>query len=144
MPEVLWLTRLHEIHSKTAEAALGFAIRAASMAFYARLHQNFSVLTDSYRWYIASLHRQRLSLSNLDSRCAPDNNSVLVPIILGVYEVYAGTTPMSVFQHLTAASKILEMIGPRNCALGVAHQLLRALRVSDVNVNQPVLEEYRR
>lgn len=132
MQEVLWLSRLHELHSKSPQLALRFSIRAAAMAFYARVHQDPAVLTDSYRWYITSLNRQRVSLSRLDSEKIPGQEHVLVPIILGVYEVYAGTTPMSVFQHLTAASNVLEMIGPRNCASGLAHQLLRALRVSDV------------
>jgi hypothetical protein len=82
-----------------------------------------------------------MSLSRLDAQKIPGHEHVLVPIILGVYEVYAGTTPMSVFQHLTAACKVLEMIGPRNCASGLPHQLLRAMRVSDAHkclvFNQP-------
>ena len=139
-PPLHWLTRLHEVHSKSTQAALRVSIRAASMAFYARLHQDTSVLTDSYRWYITSLSRQRIALSNLDTKAVPSHDILLVPIILAVYEVYAGTTPMSVFQHLTAASKILEMMGPRNCAAGVAHQLLRAMRVSDVIVDQVTCE----
>lgn len=132
MQEVCWLSKLQDLHSKSTHPALSFSIRAASMAFYARVHHDTSVLTDSFRWYITSLNRQRMSLSKLDSRTVPGHVHILVPIIFGVYEVYAGTTPMSVFQHLTAASKVLEMIGPRNCASGLANQLFRAMRVSDV------------
>ncbi|KAF2192981.1 hypothetical protein K469DRAFT_745399 [Zopfia rhizophila CBS 207.26] len=129
--KIPWITDLPNVHSNAIKPALRLSIRAASMAFYAQVHQDIAVLTDSYRWYIAGLNSQRKSLTNLDGNAIPNDVEVLVPIILGLYEVYAGTTPTSVFHHLAAATKILEMRGPRNCCSGVAYQLFKAMRVSD-------------
>lgn len=42
---------------------------------------------------------------------------------------------MSVFQHLAAAAKILEMRGPGNCITGVAHQLFKVMRVTNVSIS---------
>jgi hypothetical protein len=103
------------------------------MAFYAKLHKDVSVLVDSYRWYTKSLNNQRALLSKLGKDSMPNDEEVLAPLVLGLYEVYAGTTPTSVFQHLTAAMRILEMRGPHNCTTGVPFSLFRALRVSDVS-----------
>ena len=109
------------------------SIRAASMAFYANVHGDPAIMVDSYRWYTLSLNGQRLALSKMDGSRIPGDDEVLVPLVLGLYEVYAGTTPTNVFQHLTASVKIIEMRGPQNCSSGVTFPLFKAMRVSDVS-----------
>ncbi|KAF2117031.1 hypothetical protein BDV96DRAFT_644466 [Lophiotrema nucula] len=139
--ETPWVSQIPGLHRRATKPALKLSIRAASMAFYAQVHQEPSILTDSYRWYTMSLNTQRAALSKLDRDAIPDEEELLVPIILGLYEVYAGTTPTSVFQHLTAATRIFALRGPRNMASGVANTLLKAIRISDahkaVMFNQP-------
>ncbi|KAF2269638.1 hypothetical protein CC78DRAFT_612010 [Lojkania enalia] len=129
------------LHTKATNQALKLSVRAATMAFYAQVHQNTSILADSHRWYTKSLNCQRLALSRLNKNSIPDEEELFVPIILGLYEVYAGTSPASVFQHLTASTRIFQMRGPKNCSSGPAHILLRAIRISDghkaVIFNQP-------
>jgi hypothetical protein len=127
-----WITLLPGLHTKAQTKALKLSIRAASMAFYAKVHGDVPILVDSYKWYTISLNIQRIALSKFNGSTIPTDEECLVPIILGLYEVYAGTTPTSVFSHLTAATKIVEMRGPRNCSSGVSLPLFRALRVSDV------------
>ncbi|KAF1997330.1 hypothetical protein P154DRAFT_441415 [Amniculicola lignicola CBS 123094] len=129
--ELPWITHLPGLHYKAAKPALRLSIRAASMAFYAQVHKDPSILMDSYRWYTQSLNAQRLALARLSGNNLPDDEEILVPIILGLYEVYAGSTPASVFHHLTAATRILSMRGPKNCRLGVASILFKVIRVSD-------------
>jgi hypothetical protein len=131
-PEIPWLTYLPGTYTGIKTPALKLSIRAASMAFYAKIHRDVSILVESYRWYTMSLNAQRLSLARFDGSSVPTDEDVLVPTILGLYEVYAGTAPGNVFQHLTAATKILDMRGPKNCRSGVASPLFLGIRVSDV------------
>lgn len=133
-PEISWLTHLPLIHSKAAKPAVKLSIRAASMAFFAKLHHDPTILVDSYRWYTVSLNAQRMSLSRLEGRNRiPDDEEILVPIILGLYEVYAGTTSDSVLHHVAAACEIIKMRGPENCKSGVVWPMFKAMRVSDVS-----------
>jgi hypothetical protein len=132
--EIPWITQLPGLHAEASNSALQLSIRATSMAFYAKLHKDVSVLVDSYKWYIKSLNTQRMLLSKLGEDAIPNDEEVLVPLVLGLYEIYAGTSPTGVFQHLTAAMRILEMRGPQNCTTGVTFSLFRALRVSDVSI----------
>ncbi|KAF2787250.1 hypothetical protein K505DRAFT_367511 [Melanomma pulvis-pyrius CBS 109.77] len=142
-PEIPWITHLPTFHTKATKPALRLSIRAAAMAFYANVHGDPAIMVESYRWYTMSLNSQRLALSKMDGKTIPNDDEVLVPIILGLYEVYAGTTPTNVFQHLTAATKIIEMRGPHNCSSGVTFPLFKAMRISDAHkamiFNQPSL-----
>lgn len=131
-PQIPWINRLPGLLMGANTLALKLSIRAASMAFYAQLHKDPPILVDSYRWYTISLNSQRMALARLDGKRIPNDEECLVPIILGLYEVYAGTTPASVFHHLNAATRILEMRGPSNCSSGPCAPLFRAVRISDV------------
>lgn len=133
-PELPWLTHLPTIHDKAAKPAVRLSIRAASMAFFAKIHNDPTILVDSFRWYTKSLHAQRLSLARLNGPGRiPDDEEILVPIILGLYEVYAGTTSDSVLHHVVAACEIIKMRGPENCKSGIVWPMFKAMRVSDVS-----------
>lgn len=133
-PEIPWLTHLPVIHSKAIKPAVKLSIRAASMAFFAKIHHDPTILVDSYRWYTLSLTAQRLSLDRLRGPGRiPDDEEILVPIILGLYEVYAGTTSDSVLHHVAAACEIIKMRGPENCKSGIVWPMFKAMRVSDVS-----------
>ncbi|KAJ8114594.1 hypothetical protein OPT61_g3560 [Boeremia exigua] len=131
-PEIPWLTHLPVIHSKAIKPAVKLSIRAASMAFFAKIHHDPAILVDSYRWYTVSLTAQRLSLGRLNGPGRiPDEEEILVPIVLGLYEVYAGTTSDSVLHHVAAACEIIKMRGPENCNSGIVWPMFKAMRVSD-------------
>ena len=135
--EIPWLTHLPVIHRKSAKPAVKLSMRSASMAFFAKLHHDPTILLDSYRWYTVSLNAQRMSLKQLDgSNRIPDEEEILVPIILGLYEVYAGTTSDSVLHHVAAACEIIKMRGPENCTSGVVWPLFQAMRKADVSYHQ--------
>jgi hypothetical protein len=131
-PELPWLTHLPTLHTNSVKPAVRLSVRAASMAFFAKVHNDPTVLVDSYRWYTLSLNAQRMSLARLGEGRIPDDEEILVPIILGLYEVYAGTTSHSVLLHVAAACEIIKMRGPSNCRSGVVWPLFKAMRSSDV------------
>jgi hypothetical protein len=129
--EIPWITHLPNMREKTMNPALRLSIRATSMAFYATLHRDTTILVDSFKWYTMSLNSQRRSLAKMGTDSIPAPEEMIVPIILSLYEVYAGTTTTSMWHHLAAASKILELRGPENCK-GMAFPLFKAMRVSAV------------
>lgn len=141
-PEMPWLNHLPLIHSRAAKPAVKLSIRAASMAFFAKLHHDPTILVDSYRWYTVSLNAQRMSLFRLGQNRIPDDEEILVPIILGLYEVYAGTTSDSVLHHVAAACEIIKMRGPENCKSGLVWPLFKAMRVSDVSQPEEITRSY--
>jgi hypothetical protein len=132
-PEIPWLTHLPTLHNNSTKPAVRLSVRAASMAFFAKVHNDPTILVDSYRWYTVSLNAQRMSLARLGGRSIPDDEEILVPIILGLYEVYAGTTSDSVLLHVAAACEIIKMRGPDNCRSGIVWPLFKAMRSSDVS-----------
>jgi len=134
--QIPWITHLPNMQEKSIKPALRLSIRATSMAFYATLHRDTTILVDSFKWYTMSLNSQRHSLAKLGSHSIPAPEEMLVPIILSLYEVYAGTTTTSMWHHLAAAAKILELRGPSNCK-GLAFPLFKALRVSEVSICPP-------
>ncbi|KAJ4349654.1 uncharacterized protein N0V89_008271 [Didymosphaeria variabile] len=131
-PEVPWITSLPDVHGTASKPAVRLSIRAASMAFYAAVHRDTTILVDSYRWYTMSLNCQRQSLARLPANTIPDAEEILVPIILSIYEAYAGTTTTSMWPHMAAAAKIVELRGPTNCT-GITSTLFKIMRVSDVS-----------
>jgi hypothetical protein len=131
-PDVPWITSLPSVHGAATKPAVRLSIRAASMAFYAAVHRDTTILVDSYQWYTMSLNCQRQSLARLGAHSVPDAEEILVPIILSIYEAYAGTTTTSMWPHMAAAAKIIELRGPTNCT-GITATLFRIMRVSDVS-----------
>jgi hypothetical protein len=131
-PEIPWLTHLPTLHNNSVKPAVRLSVRAASMAFFAKVHNDPTILVDSYRWYTVSLNAQRTSLARLGGQRIPDDEEILVPIILGLYEVYAGTTSDSVLLHVAAAAEIIKLRGPDNCRSGIVWPLFKAMRSSDV------------
>ncbi|KAK3214917.1 hypothetical protein GRF29_19g1617574 [Pseudopithomyces chartarum] len=131
-PEVPWITHLPNLSGNNSKPAVRLSIRAASMAFFAVVHKDSTILVDSYRWYTMSLNCQRQSLARIGANSIPDAEEILVPIILSIYEAYAGTTTTSIWPHMAAAAKIIEMRGPTNCT-GITSTLFKIMRVSDAH-----------
>ena len=132
-PEIQWLVHLPRIHSNANRPAVRLSLRALSMAFYGKLHQDPSILVDSWRWYSVSLKAQRISISRLKPNSIPDEEEVLVPLILALYEVYVGATSSGSMAHIAAAAEIMNMRGPNNCKSGVIWPLFKGIRNSDVS-----------
>jgi hypothetical protein len=131
-PEIQWLNHLPRIHASATKPAVKLSLRAVSMAFYAKLHHDPSILIDSWRWYSVSLSAQRLSLAKLKGDEVPEEGEVLVPLILALYEIYCGSTSAGAMIHLGAAARMMTMRGPNNCKAGAIWPLFKGIRNSDV------------
>jgi hypothetical protein len=131
-PEIQWLAHLPRIHSNATKPAVRLSLRAVSMAFYGKLHNDPSILVDSWRWYTLSLSAQRLSISMIKKNSIPEEEEVLVPLILALYEIYVGATASGSMAHLVAAGEIMNMRGPSNCKSGAIWPLFKGIRSSDV------------
>jgi hypothetical protein len=140
-PEVAWLSQLHTIASKTTKPAVRLSLRAMSMAFYAKLHQDSSVLVDSWRWYQVSLKAQRMSIAHtMKCKTVPTEEEVLVPMMLALYEVNVGATQIGIQAHFSAAAQILYMRGPSNCKSGNIWPLFKTIRNSEVGAETALLK----
>jgi hypothetical protein len=135
-PEIQWLNHLPRIHATATKPAVKLSLRAVSMAFYAKLHHDQSILVDSWRWYSVSLSAQRMSIAKLRGDDIPEEGEVLVPLILALYEVYCGTSGSGALMHLGAAAKMMNMRGPSNCRTGAIWPLFKGIRNADVSSNQ--------
>jgi hypothetical protein len=131
-PEIQWLAHLPRIHSNATKPAVRLSLRAVSMAFYGKLHNDSSILVDSWRWYTLSLSAQRTSIARLKKDSIPEEEEVLVPLILALYEIYVGATSSGSMAHLVAAGDIMNMRGPSNCRSGAIWPLFKGIRSSDV------------
>jgi hypothetical protein len=131
-PEIQWLNHLPRIHASATKPAVKLSLRAVSMAFYAKLHHDPSILVDSWRWYSVSLSAQRMSIARLRGDIIPEEGEVLVPLILSLYEVYVGSTASGAMIHLAAAAKMMNLRGPSNCKTGAIWPLFKGIRNADV------------
>lgn len=131
-PEIQWLGHIPEIHSNARKPAVRLSLRAVSMAFYGKHHHDPSILIDSWRWYTVALSAQRTSIARLKKDAIPDEEEVLVPLIMSLYELYVGATASGAMAHIAAAADIMNMRGPSNCGSGAIWPLFKGIRSSDV------------
>ncbi|EUC48563.1 hypothetical protein COCMIDRAFT_87063 [Bipolaris oryzae ATCC 44560] len=127
-PEIQWLVHLPEIFTNASKPAVKISLRAMSMAFYGKYHNDSSILIDSWRWYTVALSAQRNSIARMKKNDIPDEGEVLVPLILALYELYVGATSAGLLAHMDAAGEIMKMRGPSNCRSGVILPLFKAIR----------------
>ena len=131
-PELQWFFHLPKIHGNASKPAITLSLRAVSMAFYGNYHHNPSILVDSWRWYTTALRAQRISVEKLRRSGMPDEEEVLVPLILALYEIYVGASSGGSMAHLAASAEIMNMRGPSNCRTGAIWPVFKAVRSSDV------------
>ncbi|KAJ5041987.1 hypothetical protein J3E72DRAFT_413923 [Bipolaris maydis] len=134
-PELQWLVHLPEIFSNASKPAVRISLRAKSMAFYGKYHNDSSILIDSWRWYTVALSAQRNSIARMKKNDVPDEGEVLVPLILALYEIYVGATSAGLVAHLDAAGEIMKMRGPSNCRSGVIWPLFKAIRGQEAHMS---------
>ncbi|USP79611.1 hypothetical protein yc1106_06885 [Curvularia clavata] len=132
-PEVQWIGHLQSIFGKATKPVVKISLRAVSMAFYGKYHNDPSITIDSWRWYNVALNAQRSSIARMKKNTIPDEGEVLVPIILALYELYAGATAAGSTAHLNAAGEIMKMRGPSNCRSGAIWPIFKAIRAQDAH-----------
>lgn len=138
----MWAYHLPAILASTTSPAVEHATRAATMAFYGTKAGDDSVKTEACRWYVKGLGLQRNELQKASSPGRGqqlDSTSVLAPLMFSIFETIMMTSKFGWVQHLHAACKFLEVIGPEACQDGLGYSLLRSVRLGVVSLSIPSL-----
>ncbi|CAN9115445.1 unnamed protein product [Alternaria alternata] len=99
-------------------------------------------LSGQYQWHTSEniITIRAFSLTpggaRLKKDAIPDEEEVLVPLIMSLYELYVGATASGAMAHIAAAAQIMNMRGPSNCGSGVIWPLFKGVRSSDVSLEE--------
>ena len=132
----MWAYHLPAILASTNSSAVEYATKAATMAFYGTKAGDDAIKTEACRWYVKGLGYQRTELeraSSPDRAQQLDITSVLAPLMFSIFETVMMTSHNGWVQHMQAASKFLELLGPEACQEGLAWSLLRSVRLGVVS-----------
>ncbi|RMZ68356.1 hypothetical protein GMOD_00009972 [Pyrenophora seminiperda CCB06] len=132
-PEIQWFFHLPQIHGNVSKPAVRLSLRAVSMAFYGNYHNDPSILVDSWKWYTKALSAQRVSIEKLRRSGMPEEEEVMVPLMLALYEIYVGASSGGSMAHLAASAEIMNMRGPTYCRSDAIWPLFKGVRSSDAH-----------
>ncbi|KAI4254164.1 MAG: hypothetical protein LQ352_003243 [Teloschistes flavicans] len=129
----LWVYHIPAITCSSPSRAVQYSIRATTMAFYGVKTGNLALQTEASNWYGRGMAEQRTELEHLSAH--PDNQQlsfteVLAPVMFSMFESVMVTSPTGWAQHLHAASRMLEILGPEACQYGLANSLFRSIRIA--------------
>ena len=142
----MWAYHLPAILASTPSPAVEYATRAATMAFYGTKAEDNSVKTEACRWYVKGLSLQRDEIQQASSPGRGkqlDSTSILAPLMFAIFETIMMTNKFGWVQHLHAACKFLELIGPEACQDGLGYSLLRSVRLAVVSPSPSLIERTR-
>ena len=136
--------RIYELPSfmtDSASSALTCAIRAATLAHYGKQSGDQSMQLEACRWYGKGLQSQLLENERTQNILATGGNvkkkinemTICSPIMFSIFESLMTTSGPAGGQHMQAAARMLEMMGPENCRHGNIHQLFRTVRLTTVS-----------
>ncbi|KAL8690999.1 MAG: hypothetical protein Q9218_003675 [Villophora microphyllina] len=133
----LWVYHVPAITCSSPSLAVQYSIRAATMAFYGIKSGDVTLQTEASKWYGLGMAEQRTELEHLSAY--PDEQQLsftglLAPLMFSMFETVMLTNPTGWAQHLQAASRMLEMMGPEACQDGVANSLFRSIRVGMIYI----------
>lgn len=133
--EMQWLHSIPRLYSEDSKPAVTLSLRALFMAYYAKLHNDPSIMVDSWKWYTRGLNAQRNSLANMKGKEIPTEGEVMVPSIISLYETHVGRNKAGAVSHMHAVGKVIYMRGPANCKVGAIWPLFKGIRNLDVCSN---------
>ncbi|KAL9578287.1 MAG: hypothetical protein Q9212_005812 [Teloschistes hypoglaucus] len=133
----LWVFHIPAISCSSPSRAVQYSIRATTMAFYGVKTGNLALQTEASHWYGRGMAEQRTELEHLSTHS--DNQQLsftglLAPVMFSMFESVMVTSAAGSAQHLHAASRMLEILGPEACQDGVANSLFRSIRVAMIYV----------
>ncbi|KAH8424535.1 uncharacterized protein LDX57_002286 [Aspergillus melleus] len=118
--------------------ALGWSIRAATLAFYAQVSQETALYQEASRCYAHALRGQSVSVSQcLEGLSGQSNGHSKVPteediyasLMLMYYELISPASIGSWTTHLRGTAQLLLLRGPQNCRTGAVHLVFRSVRL---------------
>lgn len=102
------------------------------MAFYGTKTGDVSLQIEASKWYGKGLSQQRNELDQISNDSTNQElkiTGLLAPLMFAMFETVMVTNANGWAQHLHAASRMLELLGPEACQDGVANSLFRTIRV---------------
>ena len=122
------------------------SILSTSLALYSAVHDDDRVYAnEAQKWYGDGLRRMRkrllsllpgsdnLSLDRPDKRTTICAEDVSMALMLAYYELFSPTSPNAYFEHVMAAGRFLEALGPEMCQRGPLSDLFKTIRVHMVS-----------
>jgi hypothetical protein len=139
-----WHAKLPEFLTSPLPSPVKDSIRAAGMVFYGVLTRNVPIQTEAGRCYGKVLHNlhsllQHKTLPTGDaatSAIPSDYMVVCASIMMCHFEMMASTSSDGWIHHIEAAARMLQIRGPKNCRLGLEHQMFLTVRL--FMVRQPL------
>jgi hypothetical protein len=145
-----WMLNLLSMISDESHIAHKSSILSTSLALYSAVHHDDVVYANEARkWYGVGLRRMRgrlLFLLPVDpphetiqgkqtNICAED---VSMALMLAYYELFSPTSPSAYSEHILAAGRFLESLGPEMCQRGHLNDVFRTIRFHMVSPSYPL------
>ena len=133
----LWVYHIPAIIYSSPSPAVKCSIRATTMAFYGTKAGDVALQTEASRWYGKGLSQQRTELEQIATYPHSQQlkiTTLLAPLMFAMFETVMVTSATGWAQHLYAASRILELLGPEAFQDGVANSLFRSIRMGLVRM----------
>lgn len=131
-----WLLELPKLTSTSSGHKSEFySIRAASLAFYAKLSRNTDLEVEASKWYSRGLvaQQQELHLAAKKSDYHPCRHKTIgAAMMFSYFESVICTVPMGWMQHYAAAIRMFDIAGPENCQTGLMHMFFCSVRIAAV------------
>lgn len=148
-----WILELPHLAATNAlPSSLRYAMHAAALLYHAVTNNDIRAKIAAVRWYIAGIQTYRATILQSPAKKtlpapvseetqAPKEPSIAeiaeicVPIMFSFYEALQGGSSNAELLHHAAATEMLEKRGPEQCASGLAHSVMRSLRVREVSIS---------
>ena len=136
-----WAFRIPDFLENPQSASLTLSIRAATMALYGKKSGNESIQMEACRHYAKGLESQLLDSKAHQLKMANggqvaeifNEETICATVMFSFFESIMSTSITGWAQHLAAAGKMMEMLGPERCRYGIVHNLFRTVRVGTVS-----------
>ncbi|KAH0497697.1 hypothetical protein TgHK011_004986 [Trichoderma gracile] len=145
-----WILELPHLAATNAlPSSLRYAMHAAALLYHAVTNRDDRAKVASLKWYLAGIQSYRTTI--LGSKPEKDvvasgseektirseemgileTAEICVPIMFSFYEGLQGASSDAELLHHAAATEMLERRGPEKCVSGLAHSVMRSLRVRE-------------
>lgn len=144
-----WILELPHLAATNAlPSSLRYAMHAAALLYHAVTNNDIRAKLAAVRWYIAGIQTYRATILKSPAKnilptpvseetqaskepCIAEIAEICVPIMFSFYEALQGGSSDAELLHHAAATEMLEKRGPEQCVSGLAHSVMRSLRVRE-------------
>ncbi|UKZ72522.1 hypothetical protein TrVFT333_000152 [Trichoderma virens FT-333] len=144
-----WILELPHLAATNAlPSSLRYAMHAAALLYHAVTNNDIRAKVAAVRWYLAGIQSYRATILKPQTKkalmapvteetqtseepCISEIAEICVPIMFSFYEALQGGSSAAELLHHAAATEMLEARGPEKCVSGLAHSVMRSLRVRE-------------